>query len=152
MGFRPFDKPDSWCHNRNCTMKDKKFLFLSALFFLIFLIGIGIIALRGPTSSFLKAKNTLPSGAKSFAIIFPQVGKNIKVTVTMRDEDGNVISGREVKVVSSIIQASISPSDTQTTNQQGQATYTLTSDTPGKATLEITDVGANLTLSNVPSV
>lgn len=133
-------------------MKDKKFLFLAGLFFLIFLIGIGIVTLRGPTSSFLKAKNTLPSSEKSFAIIFPQVGRKIKVTVTMRDADGNAIAGREVKVSASLPEAAIAPTDTQTTDEKGQSYYTITSDTPGKATLEIIDVGANIILTNVPSV
>lgn len=133
-------------------MKDKKFLLLSGLFFLVFLIGITLVALRGSTSTFLKAKSSVPSSDKSFAIVFPQMGKNIKVIVTIRDADGNILSGRQTKVATSLAGVTIDPSDTQMTDEKGQATYTLTSTITGKATLSVMDVDANLTLANVPSI
>lgn len=143
-------------------MKDKKFITLSALFFLIFIAGIGILIIEKPASNLLRAKNEAPSPLKSFAVVFPQVGvvtipgstnkgTQIKVSVYMRDVNGSVLADRTVKLSSSLPSVIISPSDTQVTNNIGQAQFTITSASSGKATLTATDVSSNTSVVNIPT-
>jgi len=115
-------------------MKDKAFLNLSILFFIIFFAGIAIITLDKPTSQLLRAANVEPSPLKSFAVVFPQTGKvadiqnpdsgtKIKAVITIRDVQGNALPNRTVKLSSNLAGTLINPSDTQTTSDIGQATY-----------------------------
>ncbi len=144
-------------------MKDKKFLTLSILFFLLFIAAISTVMLEKPTSQILRAKNSVPSPLKSFVIVFPQVGvaqsqngdnagTKIKVSVYMRDVNGNVLPDRTVKLSSSLEGVNISPADQQITDNIGQAQFYLTSTGTGKAELTATDVVSNTKIVNVPTV
>ena len=144
-------------------MKDKAFLNLSILFFIIFFAGIAIITLDKPTSQLLRAANVEPSPLKSFAVVFPQTGKiteiqnpdsgtKIKAVITIRDVQGNALSNRTVKLSSNLAGTLINPSDTQTTSDIGQATYFISSTIPGKAELQAIDIDSNTTLVNIPTI
>jgi len=143
-------------------MKDKKFLALSSFFFLLFIVGMLVLTFDKPTSSILRAKNATPSPLKSFAIVFPQVGTageegsakpptKIKVSVYIRDINGNALSSRSVKL-SSNPSTSITPADTQTTNDFGMTQFFITSKTSAKVQLTATDVASNTSVSNIPTI
>lgn len=144
-------------------MKDKKFLLLSSFFFLVFIAAMSTMFLDKPTSQILRAKNTIPSPLKSFAIIFPQIGvaaseddinkaTRIKVSVFLRDINGEVLPSRTVKLSTSLSGTQITPADTQNTDSIGQAQFFITSQAAGKAQLTITDVSSNTNIVNVPTI
>lgn len=136
-------------------MKDKTFLTLAGLFFLLFFGGIATIAIQSPSSTILRAKNTNPSALKSFVVIFPQVGSvgsKLKVTVSMRDVNGAVLPSRSISVSSSLPTLIVEPSNTQTTDDHGQAQFFISSPVAGTATLTVSDVGSNIAIVNIPSV
>lgn len=136
-------------------MKDKAFLSLSVLFFFIFFAGIAILTLEKPTSLLLRAKDENPSPLKSFAVAFPQVGptgSQIKVSVYMRDINGGILAGRPVKLSSDNPTITITPADTQNTNNIGMAEFFLTGSTAGKIQLTAVDVKSNTAIVNIPSV
>ncbi|MBI4991043.1 Ig-like domain-containing protein [Candidatus Gottesmanbacteria bacterium] len=144
-------------------MKDKKFLALSSFFFLLFFAAISTVILNKPMTQILRAKNASPSPLKSFVIAFPQVGvagaengltppTKIKVSVFVRDVSGSVLPGRSIKLSAGASNLNISPSDTQLTDNIGQAQFFLTSSVAGKVQLTVTDVGSNTNIVNVPTV
>lgn len=144
-------------------MKDKKFLALSSLFFLLFVVGMATVTLNKPLSGLLRAKNVAPSALKSFIIAFPQKGSTgvegspkpptkIKVSVYIRDVNGSVLPGRSVKLVASLPSVVIAPSDTQTTNNLGMAQFFITAKAPGKTTLTATEIASNTTIANAPTI
>lgn len=150
--------------SKGITMKDKTFIILSGLFFLLFFGGVIAVALGGPiTGLFIRATDAIPSPVKSFAIIFPQVGvvsdessgnpsTKLKVTVYLRDENGTLIPNRAVKISSDSKAVSFTPGEVQNTNSIGQAQFFMTSSLPGQFELSITDVKANIPVANVPTV
>lgn len=136
-------------------MKDKPFLVLSGLFFLLFLGGMMMFAMTqtGP-STILKATNAAVSPLKSFVIVFPQVasaGTKIKVTVTLRDVNGVAIPSRSVQLASSSIPLSITPVNIQVTDENGQAQFFITSNTAGTAQLTATELSGNVSIVNIPT-
>ena len=136
-------------------MKDKTFLSLSLLFFLVFSVGIAILTLETPISKILRAKDENPSPLKSFAVAFPQVGtvgNQIKVSVYLRDVNGTVLPNRQIKLSSSLSSTAITPSDTQNTNDIGMAQFFITATATGKAQLTATDVGSKTAIVNIPTV
>lgn len=144
-------------------MKDKKFLALSSFFFLLFFAAISTVILERPMTQILRAKNASPSPLKSFVVAFPQVGvagaenglippTKIKVSVFVRDVNGSVLPGRSVKLSAGASNLNISPSDTQMTDNIGQAQFFITSAAAGKVQLTVTDVGSNTNIVNVPTV
>jgi len=145
-------------------VKDKAFLTLSVLFFLTFFIGIITVSLQKPLMQTLKASSVNPSPLKSFGIVFPQIGKigdensednkptQVKVTIVLRDVNGVSLPNRSVKLVTSLSSVNIKPSNLQTTNEIGQAIFNLTSDNPGTAQVQATDVVSNSTVANIPTV
>lgn len=144
-------------------MKDKTFVALSSLFFLIFFIGVVSVTLNKPLSNILRAKDVAPSPLKSFGIVFPQIGavgdatgiKNptkIKVSIYIRGVDGSILSNRTVKLAADLPSISIQPADTQMTNNIGQAEFFITSNQAGRAKLTATDVSSNISVVNIPTV
>lgn len=136
-------------------MRDKPFFVLSGLFFLLFLGGMTLFAMEqtGP-STILKATNAAVSPLKSFVIVFPQVasiGTKVKVTVTLRDVNGVAIPNRPVKLTSTSIPVTITPTDTQSTDENGQAQFFVTTNTPGTVQLQATELGSNLSIVNIPT-
>jgi hypothetical protein len=144
-------------------MKDKTFAALSGIFFLLFFIGIGAVTLNKPITTLLHAKNVNPSPLKSFGVVFPQVGKagsetgtskptKIRVNVFIRDVSGAVLSNRSVKLSSDLPAVTITPSDTQMTNNIGSAEFFITAASPGKTLLTAVDTESNTVVKNIPSV
>lgn len=144
-------------------MKDKTFVALSGIFFLLFFIGIGAVTLNKPINSLLRAKNVSPSPLKSFGVVFPQVGKagsetgttkpaKIRVNIVIRDVDGSLLSNRSVKLSADLPSILITPSDTQMTNEIGSAEFFITATSPGKAILTAVDTVSNTVVGNIPSV
>ena len=144
-------------------MKDKTFLTLAGLFFIVFIVGIAVMTFDKPAGNILRAKQENPSPLKSFVVIFPQIGvagdeasgkkpTKLKVTVTIRDVNGAVLSNRQIQITTSLDTVSVTPSDTQTTNDNGQAEFFLTSSSTGTVKLTITDKASNQAIANVPTV
>lgn len=136
-------------------MKDKTFVALSGLFFLVFVIGIGAVTLNRPLSNILRAKNVVPSPLKSFAVAFPQiitVGKTSKISVYIRGVDGNILPNKTVKLSAEPASVSIEPADTNSTNDIGQAEFSISSQTTGKVKLKAVEVASNTEIINIPSV
>ena len=88
-------------------------------------------------------------------MVFPkvsQIGTKVKVTVSMRDVNGSVLPNRSVHLSSSITSLEVTPADTQTTNNNGQAQFFINSNTPGTVKLTVSDLGSNITIVNIPTV
>lgn len=143
-------------------MKDRKFVALSSFFFLLFIAGIITVAIQQPTSQVLRAKTGNVSALKSFMIVFPQIavagdetaGKkptSVKVSVFIRDENGTVMPGRTVRLVTEPA-ASVKPGDTISTDDLGMSQFFITSATPGTVKLTATDVASNTAISSAPTV
>ena len=144
-------------------MKDKAFISLVGAFFILFVAAIGVIVMNNPTSNVLRAKNSVPSPLKSFVIVYPQIGiagdtnnsktpTKIKVSVYLRDVNGNVMPDRSVKVTTNPSSATISPGDTAFTNNIGMAEFSISSTVTGKVALNVTDVANNMSISNIPTL
>ena|SRR3989338_9263517 len=144
-------------------MKDKTFIALSTLFFLLFVISIGAVTFNKPLSFILRAKNVAPSALKSFAIAFPQIASigdqtkgnppsKIKVSVYIRGVDGSILANRRVRLSSDPPIILIEPSDTLTTNSMGQAQFTISSSAQGKVQLKARETTSNIDVVNIPTV
>lgn len=137
-------------------MKDKTFAALSGIFFLLFVIGVGAVALNQPLSFMLRAKNVAPSPLKSFGVVFPQIAssgnRNVKVSIYIRGVDGSILANRNVKLTGDPEIIKIAPSETQVTNEIGQAEFTITSDTIGKVKLIAQETSTNTDIINIPTV
>lgn len=139
-------------------MKDKKFLVLSTVFFLLFLFGIISLSLDKPTSQILRAKNATPSPLKSFVKFYPPtapVGNNkVTVNVYIRDVSANSLPGRTVRLLVPDPKIIISPADTQTTNDFGMAQFVITSNIVGLFKLSAIDVSSEISISdsNIPDI
>lgn len=144
-------------------MKDKAFLTLIGVFFVVLIAGFAIITIDQPTSSITNASTAKPHPLKSFVVAYPQVGvagdenstkkpTKLKVTVTLLDASNNIIPNRQVRLTADLGSVIITPSDTIATNATGQAQFFLTSTSPGKATLTATDILNNVAISQIPTV
>jgi hypothetical protein len=144
-------------------MKDKTFLTLSGVFFLLFFIGIAAVTFNEPISRILRASNVTPSSTKSFGIVFPQVGvagdeatgqnpTQVKVSIYLRDNNGDVLPNRSVKLSSVNGEIDITPSDSQPTNTFGRAEFFIQSKAPQTVKLTAIDVANNTPITNLPSV
>ena len=143
-------------------MKDKTFMALSSLFFLLFFVAVGSITLNRPLSGILKAKNVAPSPLKSFAVVFPQVAKisdsrggngtKIKVSVYIRGVDGSILPNRTVKLTADNPSVSIEPADSMQTNDIGQAEFLVASQEAGKTKVTATEVATNTQVINIPTI
>lgn len=144
-------------------MRDRIFIGLSGLFFLLFFALVGTVTLERPLTNILRARTVAPSPLKSFVAAFPQTtgidhgetGEKpvpIKLSVYIRDVAGDSLPNREVKLVASLADVSVVPGETQTTNETGLAQFFLTSRRAGTVTLTVTDVQSNIAIVNVPTV
>lgn len=116
-----------------------------------------------PTSQIIRAKNSAPSPLKSFVIIFPQIGvagsdtsvnkpTKIKVSVFVRDVNGNSLSGKTIRLTANPSNVNITPSDTVTSDNIGQAQFFVASESPGKVQLTASDTVSNTKIENVPTI
>lgn len=143
-------------------MKDKTFVALTGIFFLVFLIAVVSLTFNTQLSSILSAKNVSPSSLKSFGVVFPQVGvvqsrdgtkpgTKIKVSIYIRDNSGDLLAKRSVKLTSDLQSVTIIP-NVDETNDIGQAEFQIISTSVGKARLVATDVASNTEIINIPTV
>jgi len=136
-------------------MNDKKFLALSSVFFLMFIFGMGTLILQDPLSTFIQANTATVSGDKSFLTAIPQVGattETIKVNVYIRDENGDLLPQKTVKLTTDLPAITIAPQDTQITDDNGKVEFTLTSATPGTAHLTAVETSSGTSVQNTVSV
>ena len=145
-------------------MKDKAFMSLVGVFFILFVAGICVIVMNNPISNVLRAKNSVLSPQKSFVIVYPQVSGiasdansaktpiKIKVSVYLRDVNGNIVPNRPVKISTNPSSTIISPSDTASTNEIGMAEFSVSSMVPGEFALNATDIESNMSISNIPTL
>lgn len=136
-------------------MKDKKFIILSSIFFLLFFMSMVMVSFDRPISQILRARTSNPSSAKSFIVPFPQiatVGSKIKASVYIRGVNGETLPSRAIKLTTNSLSVTIIPSETQNTNDIGQAEFFITSDIPEKVQIQAVDVVSNTTIVNVPTV
>lgn len=143
-------------------MKDKKLVVLATIFFLLFIVGVAVVALQKPTTQVLRAKNSNPSALKSFIIAFPQIAtagdensseKNakVKVSVFIRDESGDVLPARSV-LLSTSPPVTIKPAESVVTDNLGNAQFFISSSVPGIVKLTATETSSNTIVSNNPTV
>lgn len=144
-------------------MKDKTFIALSGIFFLLFFMAVAALTLNKPLSSILKAKNTAPSPLKSFGVAFPQVGNignsstgeqatKIRVSVYIRGVDGSILDNRNVQLSAQPSIVTIEPANTAVTNNIGQAEFYISSHQAGKIKLTATELASKITINNIPTV
>ena len=144
-------------------MKDKTFLTLTIVFFFVLIFVIAELTLDKPLSKTLRASSVAPSPLKSFAVVFPQVvqtgvengeikPQTVKVSVIIRDKNGELLPDRSVKLTSSLDATTIKPSDTQITNNIGQAIFYVSSSAPGTVKFSAFDVASEMEIANIPSV
>ncbi len=121
------------------------------------------IFISKPTSQILRAKNSALSPLKSFVIIFPQIGvagsdtsvnkpTKIKVSVFVRDVNGNSLPGKTIKLAANPSSVFITPSDTVSTDTIGQAQFFISSESPGQVQLTASDTVSNTNIENVPTI
>lgn len=140
---------------RTFIMKDKKFIILSSIFFLLFIFSIGSLLIGNPLSNYIKAATVTVSASKSIITALPQAcsvsnnapfpcaEKKIKVDVYVRSEGGDLIPNRTVQLSTQngiADKITISPSGNQITNTFGKAEFILSSDTIGKTDLIAKDI------------
>src|SRR3989344_1808668 len=136
-------------------MKDKAFITLAVMFFLIFFMGVGIVAFNEPLSNMIRAKDEKPSADKSFGVVFPQVAKTgdkVKVSIYIRDVSGNVLANRSIKLAAVQGTVQVAPSDTLATNDIGQAEFSITTSNPGTVKLAASDLSSNTQVNNIPTI
>lgn len=128
----------------------------------MFIFGMGFLIADRPVSQFLRAQNQTVSPSKSFFTAIPQASstegsekaetKEIKVDVFIRDENGNVIPNKTVKISTDLPQITYSPADTQTTDDLGKASFILKSPSPGTANITVSETTSGTTLSQKLSI
>ena len=138
------------------TMKDKKFLILSSIFFLLFILGMVNLTLDKPTSQILRASNATPSPLKSFVTVNPQMthvfdGK-IQITVYLRDANTNVLPNRNIQLAFVPNTIDITPSEALNTDNLGMAKFEISSKYPGKVQITATDLASGISVANIPGV
>ncbi len=118
---------------------DKKFVFLSAVFFLLFSLFISMIVLNQPLRRLTRAKEELIPSAKTSMILAwplssPADGKtNVNVNVFVRNMNNLPLNNKKVNLVTTLGQIKEVQS---VTDKNGKSTFILTSDTPGIAQLK----------------
>ncbi len=121
----------------------------------MFIFGMGTLMLQNPISNLIQATTSTPSENKSFLTAIPQVGtihQTIKVTVYIRNDDGDLLPQKSVKLSTDLPGVTVSPQDTQVTDENGKAEFTLTSSSPGTAQLTAIETSSGITVKNTVSV
>jgi hypothetical protein len=118
---------------------DKKFIFLSSVFFLLFGLFISMIVLNQPLRRLTRAKEEfIPSSKTSMILAWPLSspadGKtNVNVNVFVRNMNNLPLSNKKVNLITTLGQIKELQS---VTDKNGKSTFILTSDTPGIAQLK----------------
>ena len=152
-------------------MKEKKFIILTGFFFLVFVLGVGVLTLEQPLSRFLRASNVTPPSPKKSIILVTSpsrvaVNNPVNILVTVRGEDTKVLpAGRRVRLFAYMngdpnpSTVTITPnkavSDQPNTGETEDvgAKFTITSSATGIVTLRVTDItDKEINLGNNPTV
>lgn len=133
---------------------DKKLGALLAVFFLSFTLFITVVFFNKPIAKFTRAKEDfLPSSTNSLILAFPLTVKadgvaESTINVFIRSDKGIPIKEQNITITSSI--GDIKEA-TSATDDQGKATFHLSSTTPGIAAIEAI-IGGSVTLTQKLSV
>lgn len=119
---------------------DKKLGGLMALFFLSFFVFISLVVFNKPLSQFTRAaENFKVSAEKTLVVVWPLSAVSnkdkVRVDVFVRSEANTPMSKRDVTLQSSL---GVVDPITVKTDDLGQATFYLISQSPGEAGLTIT--------------
>ena len=115
---------------------DKKLLSLISILFLAGVLFISIIVFNKPIQNYTRAQQeSVPSSSASLMFAYPlstKVNDKVVVNIFVRNTNNVPIANRIVNVNTTLGQIATTNS---TTNNIGQATFSLISDTPGTAEL-----------------
>jgi len=120
---------------------DKKLGGILVLFFLTFSIFVTVVFFNQPLTKLTRAKEDfLPSASNSLVFAYPLSlkadGKTPSaVNIFVRSAKGMPVKDQKVTVATTL--GTVTELDA-TTNEQGKATFHLTSDTPGVAEVAVT--------------
>lgn len=133
---------------------DKKLGALLGVFFLSVTLFITVVFFNKPIAKFTRAKEDfLPSSAKSLILAFPLTVKadgvaESTINVFIRSDKGIPIKEQSIAISTSLGDVK---EPTSATDDQGKATFHLSSSTPGIAAIEAT-IGGSVTLTQKLSV
>ena len=119
---------------------DKKLGGLLLVFFLLFTVFATIVLFNGQFTTFTRAKEDFaPSAKASLLFAYPLLVKadgttKSMVNIFVRSDKGMPVKDKVVTVTTSI--GTLSKTEV-TTDDKGKASVTLTSSTPGTATVEV---------------
>ena len=120
---------------------DKRFIFLSTLFFLLFSVLISMMVLNQPLKRLTRAKEELVPSAKTSLILgWPLTaladGKtNVNINVFVRNINGLPLNNKKVNLTTSLGEIKeIQP----ITDKNGKSTFTLNSNSAGIAEIKAT--------------
>ncbi|PIP15264.1 hypothetical protein COW98_00585 [Candidatus Roizmanbacteria bacterium CG22_combo_CG10-13_8_21_14_all_35_9] len=115
---------------------DKKLLSLISILFLAGVLFISIVVFNKPIQNYTRAQQeSVPSSSASLMFAYPlstKVNDKVVVNIFVRNTNNVPIANRIVNVNTTLGQIATTNS---TTNNIGQATFSLISDTPGTAEL-----------------
>jgi len=115
---------------------DKKLLSLISILFLAGVLFISIVVFNKPIQNYTRAQQeSVPSSSASLMFVYPlstKVNDKVVVNIFVRNTNNVPIANRIVNVNTTLGQIATTNS---TTNNIGQATFSLISDTPGTAEL-----------------
>lgn len=148
-------------HATIVIMKDKTFISLSVLFFILFFLGIALVGFEKPLLNTIFALNENPDTGKCFGVIFPFSGTagdensptrptKIRVTVVIRDKNNKFLSNRPIRLVPDLSSVTVSPTDTQNT-ANGQAVFEISSSRAGTVHLKAIDLNSKAVIEKIPS-
>lgn len=118
---------------------DKKLGGLLLVFFLLFTVFATVVLFNGQLTTFTRAKEDFaPSAQSSLLFAYPLLVKadgttKSTINVFVRSDKGMPVKDKKLTVTSSI--GTLSEAEV-TTDDKGKATVTLTSTSPGTATVE----------------
>lgn len=119
---------------------DKKLGGLLLVFFLLFTVFATIVLFNGQFTTFTRAKEDFaPSAKASLLFAYPLLVKadgtaKSTINIFVRSDKGMPVKDKVVTITSSV--GTLSETEA-TTDDKGKASVTLTSSTPGTATVEV---------------
>lgn len=120
---------------------DKKFAALLGIFFILFSLFIALIVFEQPLTRLIRASVFIPSTKESLIFAWPlrapADGKtNIVISIFVRDEDGNNVKNKNIKVV--LTKPLIGQLDKTEgyTDENGKVEFNLKSDKTGIAVIK----------------
>jgi hypothetical protein len=126
---------------------DKKLLSLIFILFLAGVLFISLVIFDKPIQNYTRAQQeSIPSSSSSLMFVYPlsaKVNDKVEVNIFVRNTNNTPIANKVVSVNTTL--GKIVPANS-TTDKNGKATLSLTSDTPGIAELTTT-IDSNIELN-----